>query len=197
MKTLFIIVVLLFAGIGYYSYHKAVPSDNAKLVPQFNPNPKYFMAVEGNISKKIIDKAKLNFRITYITNNIKCSTVINKFEGVTRPRQKLLTINIKTNKQGYYKSKIPIDALYSGYCEWVPASFSYKINKNEYWPVAIFSKTKTAAQSKVNNIQICQYDRKSFLKCSDSTFPYFSNDAKIYMNQNYTYQLTLRYEDNR
>lgn len=97
-----------------------------RFMPQLNPQPKYFVTVEGYINPKLAQDINLTWHIAYITHNDDCREVFNPLEGVYGARSQEDSFLIKTDETNHYSYKIPIDKYLPGYCDWHATSMYYE-----------------------------------------------------------------------
>lgn len=91
-------------------------SDNDK--PQLNPQHKVFFTISGKISPEFKGHKYLTFAQTYVSINPKCDHEGNILAGLKESQVRTDYYPVKTNANGNYKIKIPLDKYLPGKCGW-------------------------------------------------------------------------------
>ena len=114
MRRIFVIIALVFGLVAC----SQPPKEDAKYQPVVNPHPKYFITYKGFIDPSLNKLVKLRLLTVYATTNPKCEKVINKFEGVSVPREREHYITARPNNNGTYFYKVALDKYLPGWCKW-------------------------------------------------------------------------------
>lgn len=122
-------LVALVAGCG--SNHG---KNDGKYKPVVNPQPRYFMTVEGRVDPILTKKFKLKLGMRYYSTNPKCrvlSQYSSPLEGAKFDRDLSDFYVVKPNDAGQYHIKIPLDKYKSGYCRWQPLWLGYTLTDSK------------------------------------------------------------------
>ena len=126
--TLLIIIIV----VTWYFWPESKPQGPQ---PTINPTPKYFVTISGNIDPKMKKPIYMGFWVSYGGYNKECSSIPNKWSGISYMPGKVDFYSAKPNKKGDYTVKIPIDRYKKGKCDWkiayIDTGDAYRrINKN-------------------------------------------------------------------
>ena len=169
------------------------PPNTGKYAPKVNPNPKYFMTVEGNIDPRLKNTVPLKIITSYYTTNSECRYVISSFEGASTYRKINSTINVKTDSTGNYKYSIPLDLYEPGYCGWNIINITYIIDNKtpdyEGYNIASFFNPKRLDPPSLIGIDnwICQNNN-----CDLDENTFLSGKNNLPINKNYHFKINLR-----
>jgi len=157
MKKFFIFIFCFsFLIVGQSALAK-MKSDVLNYIPQLNPTPKYFMTIYG---KTNLNSGTVIFQAFYDTENTNCYKTVNRIEGVSSARQKVINYPFETSNN-HYKIKIPIDYFLAGNCQWKLETITYLVNgKNSGFALISFEDSAKNRSNKINLPKIV------YIKCN-------------------------------
>jgi len=118
---------------------------DGKDTPKINPHPTYFVTISGHIDPHLKAPVYLGFWASYAGYSQHCEKTANILAGTKKLPGKTKFFPAKTNAEGNYEVKIPVDLYLPGYCDWKIANIitSWQFKK----PLDRNSWKKTGVQS--------------------------------------------------
>ena len=167
----------------------------SKYQPVVNPHPQYFVTVSGHIDPQLAKAAHLSWGTTALTQNPKCNIHSqDKIKNLLPQQNDITTYPVKTDAQGNYQIKIPIDRYLPGFCQWRMRIMFYKMQYFGNIPIAIFSQKYKKLQNRSAGTDIDCYTNNNhqlichFLKHYGS---YGYLRFSLNPNQSYQYKLNI------
>lgn len=118
------------------------PDITGDFAAPINPQPQYFLTVQGKIAPQLKRQVHLKIIANYYTTNKDCNYAIDTDRNISYQHfDKITTIN--PDAKGNYQSKIPLDYYLPGLCGWKLNYIGYKTQTDkldEYlYGIAFFS----------------------------------------------------------
>lgn len=117
-------VLLVFLGLGGCSDRGGrLPP---KYAPVRNPQPRQHLVLSGRVAPGL----HLTLYAVYVTTRQSCERTVNRFQGVRFPRSTRLDHKVEPTDGGY-ESRIPLDGLQPGWCQWQFRQIEYTVRTAE------------------------------------------------------------------
>lgn len=183
-----IIIVLLIAWQVYRH-------QNISIKPTLQAKPKYFLIGRGHIAPSLLNLVTLKWTAIYASQNTKCQyykTPVAKRANMPSARQVTQHWITKSNTNGEYQIRIPLDRYLPGECQWGISGIYVKMNAApERWFIAIFKPHAHNTKTAVANTYTCSYDQRHVLhrviSSGYNVFPSWVN-----LQKNYNFHLNIQ-----
>lgn len=168
------------------------PPNTGIYAPDINPNPRYFMTVQGYIDPALNNLVQLTIIATYYTTNPKCDYTVDSWAGVSAYRVINKPVVVKTDNTGHYKYRIPLDLYKPAFCGWEIDTIAYKIDNSvpDYnaYIIAFFSKKGRKPE---NNIAADNWICLNNQQCDIQKQIYFKFGDNLSSNKNYIFNINF------
>lgn len=161
-----------------------------KYLPEKNPQPKYFLTVQGHIDPKLIKDVKITWILDFETSNqtdTHCEDVVSYFEGAIFPKDTYLKITTKPDKNGDFKQKLPLDYYSPGYCGWGLNNISVDAGDIKNIMVAFIGGNLKNLKNQAKANLVCQNKN-----CLEISAHGFNNENDLPIKNGFKFKLNIK-----